>query len=70
MWFTTAWQPMKFTFTPQQAGTARSEFDPELFFHSAYVKFFCDIRSKSAVFNILRQNVTILYIGNGKTGRK
>ena len=43
----------------QLAELPRSEFDPELFPHSAYVKFFCDIRDKSAVFNILRQNVTI-----------
>ena len=36
----------------------------ELFPHSAYVKFLCDIRDKSAVFNILRQNVTNFDIGN------
>ena len=41
---------------------SRSEFDPELFSHSA---FFCDIRN-----NILRQNETILYTGNGERGRK
>ena len=29
------------------------------------LSFFCDIRDKSAVFNILRQNVTIFDIGNG-----
>ena len=53
-----------------QAGTtelSRSEFDQELFSHNAYDKFFCDIRDKSAVFNILRQNETIFDIGNGKT---
>ena len=44
----------------QLAELPRSEFDPELFPHSAYVKFFCDIRNKSAVFNILRQKVTNL----------
>ena len=49
----------------QLAELSRSEFDPELFSHSTYVKFFCDIRSKSAVFNILRQNMTISDIGNG-----
>ena len=43
----------------------RSEFDRDLFSHSAYVNFFCDIRDKSAVFNILRQNETIFDIGNG-----
>ena len=48
----------------QLAELPRSVFDPELFPHSAYVMF-CDIRDKSAVFNILRQNVTIFYIGNG-----
>ena len=41
----------------QLAELPRSEFDPELFPHSAYVKFFCDIRDISAVFNILRQNM-------------
>ena len=37
----------------QLAELPRSEFDPELFPHIAYVDFFCDIRDKSAVFNIL-----------------
>ena len=46
----------------------RSEFDPELSPHSAYVKFFCDIRDKSAIFKILRQNVTNFDIGNGEGG--
>ena len=41
----------------QLAEHSRSPFDPELLSHSAYV--FCDIRDKSAVFNILRQNETI-----------
>ena len=45
-----------------------SEFDPELFPRSAYVKFFCDIHDKSAVFNISRQNVINFDIGNGKLG--
>ena len=36
----------------QLAQLPRSEFDPELFPHSAYVKFFCDIRDESAVFDI------------------
>ena len=49
----------------QLAELPRSEFDPELFSHSAYVKFFCDIRDKSAVFNILRHNVAFFDIGNG-----
>ena len=31
---------------------------------------FCDIRDKSAVFNILRQNVTNFDVGNGERGRK
>ena len=44
---------------------SRSEFDPEGFSHSAYDKFFFDIRDKSAVSNILRQNETIFDIGNG-----
>ena len=48
-----------------QAGTTRSEFDPKLFSHSAYDKFFCDIRDKCAVFKLLRQNETIFDIGNG-----
>ena len=32
---------------------------------SKNVSFFCDIRDKSAVFDILRQNMTIFDIGNG-----
>ena len=48
----------------------RSKFDPELFPHSAYVEIFCDIRDKSAVFNILQQNVMHFDVGNGKRGRK
>ena len=32
---------------------------------TARMLIFCDIRDKSAVFNILRQNVTIFDIGNG-----
>ena len=48
----------------QLAELSRSEFDPELFSHSAFVKLFCDIRDKSAVFNILRQNDTIFDKGN------
>ena len=40
----------------QLAELPRSEFDPELFSHSAYVKFFCD---KSAVFHTLQQKLTI-----------
>ena len=60
----------------QLAELSRSEFDPELFSHSAYDKFFCDIRDKSAVFNILRQNETIFDLemdgegGNKKKMRK
>ena len=49
----------------QLAELLRSEFDPELFSHSAYAQFFCDIRDKSAVFNFLRQNETTFDIGNG-----
>ena len=45
----------------QLAKLSRSEFDPELFSHSVYVKFFCDIRDKRAVFKILRQNETIFW---------
>ena len=41
------------------------EFDQELFSHSAYNKFFCDIRNKSAVINVLRQNETIFDIQVG-----
>ena len=47
----------------QLAELSRSEFDPELFSHSAYV--FCDIRDKSALFEILRQDETIFDLGNG-----
>ena len=54
----------------QLAELPRSEFDPELFSHSAFVKLFCDIRDKSAVFNILQQNMTTFDIGNGFRGRK
>ena len=54
----------------QLAELPRSKFEPELFPHSAYVKIFCDIRDKSAVFNILRQNVTNFDVGNGERGRK
>ena len=49
----------------QLAELSRNEFDPELFSHSAYVKFFCDIGEKNAFFNILRQNETYFDIGNG-----
>ena len=49
----------------QLAELSRSEFDSELFSHSAYVKFFCDFCNKSDVFNILRQNGTIFDKGNG-----
>ena len=54
----------------QLAELSRNEFDPELFSRSAYVKFFCDICDKSAVFNILQQNVTNFDVGNGERGRK
>ena len=43
----------------------RSEFDPELFSHSAYVNFFCEICDKIAVVNILRQNKTIFVKEDG-----
>ena len=36
----------------QLAVLSRSEFDPELFSHSAYVKFFSDFRNNSAVSKI------------------
>ena len=49
----------------QLAELSRSDPNPKLLSHSAYDKFFCDIRDKSAVFNILRQNETIFDIGNG-----
>ena len=49
----------------QLAELFRRAFDPDLFSHSAYVKFLCDIRNKSAVFNILLQNETIFDVGNG-----
>ena len=32
--------------------------------------YFCDIRDKIAVFNILQQNVTNFDVGNGERGRK
>ena len=54
----------------QLAELSRSKFDTELFSHSAYVKFFFNIRDRSVVFNILRQNETIFDIGNGQRGRK
>ena len=47
-----------------QAGTTCGAFSPELFPHNSCVKFFCDIRDKSAVINIWRQNEAIFYIGN------
>ena len=47
----------------------RRKFDPELFSHSAYVKNFCDIRDKSAVFNILQQIVTNFDVANEERGR-
>ena len=46
----------------QLAELSRSEFDPELFSHSAFVKFFV---IKVPYVNILRQNETIFDIGNG-----
>ena len=49
----------------QLAELSHSKFEPELFSHSTYVKFFCDIRDKSAVFNILGKNETNFGIGNG-----
>ena len=54
----------------QLAELSRSEFDPEIFSHSAHEKFVCDIRDKSAVFNILQQNVTHFDVGNGERIRK
>ena len=54
----------------QLAELSHSKFDPELFSHSAYVQFFCDICDKSAVFNVLRQYETIFNIGNGLRGKK
>ena len=48
--------------TEQALTTCRAfctEFDPELFSHRAYVKFFYDVCDKSAVFDILRPNETI-----------
>ena len=50
----------------QLAELPRSEFDPELF----PVKFSFNICDKSAVFNILRQNLTNFDIGNGQRGIK
>ena len=35
------------------------------YFLMARMLIFCDIRDKSAVFNILRQNETIFDLGNG-----
>ena len=40
------------------------------YFLIAHMIIFCDIRDKSAVFNILRQNETIFKLGNGQRGRK
>ena len=54
----------------QLAELSRSEFDPELFSHSANDKFFCEISDKSAVFNILRQNETFFDKGNREGGNK
>ena len=45
------------------AELSRSEFDTEIFCHSAYVKFFVTFATK--VFNILRRNEAIFDIGNG-----
>ena len=50
----------------QLAELPRSEFDPELF----PVKFSSDIRDKSILFYILRQNLTNFDIGNGQRGSK
>ena len=49
----------------QLAELSHSEFDQEFFSHSANDKFFCDIRNKSAVINVLRQNETIFDIQVG-----
>ena len=58
----------------QLAELPRSEFNPELFSHIAYIKFLCDIRDKIAVFNVLRQNMTIFlcrkWIQRGEIKRK
>ena len=48
----------------QLAELSRSEFDSELFSHSAYVKFFETFATKVSI-NILRQNETIFDKGNG-----
>ena len=57
--------------SPYQAGTASLQrIRPRIIFSQRVCKLFCDIRDKSAVFNILRQNVTIFDIGNGQRGRK
>ena len=50
----------------QLAELPRSKLDPELF----PVKFSSDIRNKSVVFNILRQNLTNFDIGNEQRGSK
>ena len=42
-----------------------SEFEPEIFSHSAYVQCFCDICDKSAILNVLQQNYTNFDIGYG-----
>ena len=51
----------------EEAGTTCRAFSPrirpKLFSQTALVKFFVTFATK--VFNILRQNVTIFYIGNG-----
>ena len=50
----------------QLAELPRTKFDAELFPHSACTcSDFCDIRNKSAVFNILHQNMTNFDVGNG-----
>ena len=53
----------------QLAELPRNKFDPELFPHSACSDY-CDIRNKSAVFNILQQSVTNFDVGNGERRRK
>ena len=40
------------------------------YFLIARMLYFCDIRDKIAVFNILQQNVTNFDVGNGERGRK
>ena len=51
-------------------GASSQRLRPRIISSQRVCQVFCVIRDKSAVFNILRQNVTIFDKGNGQRGRK